>query len=275
MASALTFALPILASCGGPKTYKITWKNGDEVLEVDENVAEGTTPTYNGATPTKPSTEAENYVFKGWTPEIAPVKSDTTYVAQFDSVAREYTVTFVDYDETVLATQKVKYNHFPDFKSVNVPDHEGREFKTWNPSPATQIKQDTTFTPIYQGKYLTNTVLYADNCMTLKIVSGSTESGSKTKVTLNFHISNETGVLGVEGAFTIKNINGVDVQGEEYEVKKEMASGASYKFEIDGAQWGYVADVIGATVTLKDIDNESDIATIPVILFPTGLTPRI
>ena len=73
-------------------TYTITWKNYDgTVLETDKNVAYGTTPTYDGATPTKTATSTERYTFKGWTPTIVSVTGDATYVATYSV---EYKVSF-------------------------------------------------------------------------------------------------------------------------------------------------------------------------------------
>ena len=62
----------------------VTWTNWDgTVLEIDKNVAIGTTPTYDGAEPTREADSEHVYVFKGWTPEISAVDADVTYKATF------------------------------------------------------------------------------------------------------------------------------------------------------------------------------------------------
>ena len=79
-------------------TYTVTWKNYDgSVLETDTGVVHGTTPTYNGATPTKPEDENFTYTFNGWSPALEAVTGDVEYVAQFTAVSKRvdptYTVT--------------------------------------------------------------------------------------------------------------------------------------------------------------------------------------
>lgn len=78
--------------------YTITWKNGDEILELDKNVMYGTTPVYNGIQPTKESDGEHSYVFSGWSPSISSVTGDVTYVAQFDNTIGKHTVIFYDDD---------------------------------------------------------------------------------------------------------------------------------------------------------------------------------
>ena len=79
-------------------TYTVTWKNWDgSTLETDTSVPYGTTPEYNGETPTREETASHSYTFIGWDQEISPVTGDITYTAIFDSeIKARYDFTIVD-----------------------------------------------------------------------------------------------------------------------------------------------------------------------------------
>ncbi len=90
------------------KTYTVTWKNGDDVLETDNDVPYGTTPTYDGETPTKESTAEYKYTFAGWSDgtntyaanELPAVSGDVTYTAVFTPNAK----TLQDYVDEKMTT---------------------------------------------------------------------------------------------------------------------------------------------------------------------------
>lgn len=70
----------------GSKTYTITWENYDgTILEKDEKVKKGSTPTYDGAKPTKPDDSEHTYNWNGWDPSITQVTKDQTYKATYTS----------------------------------------------------------------------------------------------------------------------------------------------------------------------------------------------
>lgn len=104
-------------------TYTITWNNYDGTeLEKDVDVIEGVTPTYDGNTPTKASTETKEYLFNGWTPAIAPVNSDITYTAVFTEQARRYNITYETEDGELLRVDKVPYGETPDYGGFPTKD---------------------------------------------------------------------------------------------------------------------------------------------------------
>ena len=92
------------------KPCTVTWKNGDEVLKT-EALAEGTTPSYDGAAPTK-SDDDYTYTFSGWTDgentygvndALPEVTGDVTYTAQFNAVPKPHThdgITFEPWTST-------------------------------------------------------------------------------------------------------------------------------------------------------------------------------
>lgn len=71
------------------KKYKVIWKNYDgTVLETDENVGFGSTPTYDDNAPTKKDTETGyEFTWTGWTPAVTPATGtahEIVYTATFD-----------------------------------------------------------------------------------------------------------------------------------------------------------------------------------------------
>ena len=84
-----------------PRKYGVTWEDWNgTVLRVDP-VAYGDTPSYGGI-PAREADAQYSYSFTGWSPEVAPVTGERTYTAQYDPILRSYTVTWKNFDGTVL-----------------------------------------------------------------------------------------------------------------------------------------------------------------------------
>ena len=137
-----------------------TFKNYDgTTLYTNSNVTPGTTPTYSGSTPTKPSTQTEStvttYEFTGWSPALGNISTNTTYTAQYSSstTPRTYTIRFLmDDGTTVLSTAQVVYNGSPIEPSE--PTKIGTEeysynFTGWTPA-VTAVTGDQDYVAVFE-----------------------------------------------------------------------------------------------------------------------------
>lgn len=121
-----------------PKKYTVMWKNEDGILlEVDDKVLEGTIPTYDGPTPAKKSDVQHDYVFDGWNQEVKAVDGDIEYFAKYKEEARKYTITWKNYDGTVLKTDQVPYGETPTYTGEEPTKEQTTQrtytFDKWSP----------------------------------------------------------------------------------------------------------------------------------------------
>jgi len=154
--------------------YTVTWLDDDGTeLEVDENVADGTMPSYDGATPTKNGDAQYSYEFIGWTPAVTPVDgADQVYTAVYRPVLNTYTVTWVDDDGTELEVDEdVAYGTLPTYdgtggttaelsSSRNTAQYTYR-FAGWTPA-VNFVTGDITYTATYTQITNTYTVTWID-----------------------------------------------------------------------------------------------------------------
>lgn len=146
--------------------YTVTWKNEDGSVLKSEDVFYGTTPTYDGETPTKASTAEYDYTFDKWSPNEGPITGNTTYVASFKQELRKYKVTWKDDDGTVLKEGEVPYGTVPNYGD-EVPVKESTAefsyvFDKWSPS-VTSVTGDVEYTASYNSevrKYIVTWVNY-------------------------------------------------------------------------------------------------------------------
>jgi hypothetical protein len=176
-------------------TYDITFKNYDNsTLLIYDNIPYGTTLTYNGVLPTKASTLENSYSFSGWYPTLSAgdvVVSDATYVAQFTTLARNYVITWLNYNAGGgSTTTQVAYNTLPVAPSITLPTNSAQysySLGSWSPTIVV-VSQDATYTYTPQRTLNTYTVSWLnwDNSsleVDLEVAYGSTPSFDGTTPT--------------------------------------------------------------------------------------------
>ena len=149
-------------------TYTVIWKNADgSTLETDENVPYGTTPTYDSAEPTKPSTAEVNYIFSGWTPAVEAVSGDVTYTATFAEVGATYTILWHNDDGTELEKdENVAYGATPTYDGATPSKAADAQytytFAGWTPA-ISAVTGNMTYVASYDGVLNTYTVTWAND----------------------------------------------------------------------------------------------------------------
>ena len=91
--------------------YTVTFKNYNGSTLQTLSVEYGSYASYTGSTPTKPATQQYSYSFSGWDkdPSATIIYDDTTFTAQYSSAINKYSITFKNYDGSVLGTSTVDY----------------------------------------------------------------------------------------------------------------------------------------------------------------------
>ena len=133
------------------ETFTVTWKNyNGNILEIDYNVPKGSMPSYDYETPTRPSNGNTHYTFTGWTPTPAPVTADITYTATFSESTTPittYTITWKNYDNSVLKTSTVNEGEVPVYTGATPtrPSSGGKTytFAGWSPTPVAAYSNAT------------------------------------------------------------------------------------------------------------------------------------
>lgn len=96
--------------------YTIVFQNYDGTELQKEVLNHGDAVSYKGTIPTKPATAQYTYTFSGWSPNVAyTATEDATYTAQFDQTVNKYTITFKNWDGTILEAKDWEYGTTPSY----------------------------------------------------------------------------------------------------------------------------------------------------------------
>lgn len=151
-------------SSSNEQKYTILWKDHDgSILEIDYNVLKGTTPTYDGQTPTRNGGDEFTYAFKGWSPNIMPVTSNMSYIATYTVTTNEYTITWKNHDGTVLYTDNLPYGATPVYGGVTPTKDETLyhtyAFTGWSPS-VTSVTGNAIYTAQFSQTAITHAITW-------------------------------------------------------------------------------------------------------------------
>ncbi|MBQ1977610.1 MAG: InlB B-repeat-containing protein, partial [Ruminococcus sp.] len=130
--------------------YTVTFVDSDGTVLKTEVVEHGMSATAP-EDPTKEGSELVTFTFAGWDCDFSVVTADMTVTATYTAEGEEYTVTFVDWDGTVLSTQSVVYSTSAIAPEVPVREGDGEHsyvFTGWD-KDFSYVTEDMTITAIY------------------------------------------------------------------------------------------------------------------------------
>lgn len=114
----------------------------------------------------KPSDAIFDYVFKGWDSEVSKVTGDKTYTAVFEAVAKKYTITFVNWDNSLISSLKYGWHgtaiepQAPAKQADNIFNY---VFKGWEPAFDALVTGDAWYKAVFESVYKMYTVQFVDD----------------------------------------------------------------------------------------------------------------
>ena len=172
------------------RSYTITFADEDGTEISSAKVAYGTLPMAP-EDPTKASTAQYTYAFAGWDKEITKVTGAVIYTATYNKLVRNYTVTFLDFDGSVLDEQSVAYGNFAE--SPENPIRKGYKFIGWD-TDYSYIVKAIDVTALYE-KLSSSSSAMVSSSSTVK--SSSSAKSSSSEKGQNVFVANNIPVFNV------------------------------------------------------------------------------
>lgn len=136
--------------------YAVTFENSDGAFLESKEWAYGSTPSYDKV-PSKPDDVKASYVFNGWDHSIEVVKGPATYKATYSETPKKYSVTFANYDGSVLESKEWDYGTTPAYSGAlptkPISGESGYDFIGWFPA-ISAVEGPATYTAQYSESKL-------------------------------------------------------------------------------------------------------------------------
>lgn len=155
--------------------YSATFVNDDGTL-LEHNLFEyETMPVYKGVTPLKIKDAQYSYTFSGWDKVITPIKENVTYKATYKESLNSYTITFKNFDGTILQSSTYEYGNLPVYKGIEPtkPNTTTNIFKFngWNKEIANVTKEEV-YTATFSSSKNEITYEYVSYEKAYKVIGG-------------------------------------------------------------------------------------------------------
>ncbi len=236
-----------------PATCTVTWANYDgTILETDENVSLGELPSYDGEIPVRPSDSEYTYTFAGWDNDVnAELTGDITFTAVFyaeeiepEPSAETYTVTWKNYDGTILETDKnVSYGELPSYDGKTPSRSSDNEytytFAGWDKDVKEKVTGDITFTAVFDAKK--RTVPVSEPVVSVNIAEASVSGSAPSAVleALKKSVYSYEGIYATEEKADIVSALGISAAAqekmEEIIIEKFLRISETVVVKFDGA----------------------------------------
>ena len=142
--------------------YTVSWFNWDHSSIDQTTVAYGVVPSHEDAE--RENTAEWTYTFAGWTPEIISVTGDAAYTAVFDSTRNGYTVSWLNWDNSLIDQTTVPYGDMPthDAPSKQATAEWTYTFASWDPE-IVSVTGDAVYTATYDSARNSYTITWLND----------------------------------------------------------------------------------------------------------------
>lgn len=211
------------------RKYTITFENGDGTRSTS-TVEYGKMPTAPAAK--LPGNNAQfSYSVVGWTPDIVAVTGNATYTLEYAATVNEYTITFLNYNNTELQSSLVAYGTLPEYTGAD-PTRDADEnytytFVGWTPSLASVTREASYTATFSQEAIVPSSSSVVESSGSEEESSSSVEESSSSDESSS---SEEESSSSAEESPCIAFVNGQGGYGEHCYNSglTEMAEGVCY-----------------------------------------------